>query len=300
MAAIKHLSSGKSYTLTSPYVVGRSSASALCLSSRLVTSEHASLRWINDGWEMRDLGSRNGTFIDDHKLQPAERVRVKVGSRIAFGDPEDVFEMTSDSAPIAAHADDGAALEANGRELYMPEVDDPELVVHERNGLWFIEDMATGESRRAKNGQEVQVAGRAWRLSLPTSEEATWQLEKPREMELVFEVSANEEHIAITALQEGEKIELPNRSHSYLLLVLARARLEDAESASLPDKDRGWMYMADLTSMLKTSANQIGSLIFRARKQFQKAGLAGADTIVESRPGTGQRRLGISRIVIRS
>lgn len=264
-----------------------------------MTKEHALFRWVGDGWEMRDLSSRNGTFLDGKKLEQREQVRVELGSLVAFGDPEDIFEMIADSPPVFARSEDGDCLEATGNELHLPDAENPELIVYNDGEAWCIEDVIAGESRRARNGEEVQFGDRIWHLSVPEVEVATSQLERPQGMELFFDVSVNQEHITITVIQDGTSTVLPNRSHSYLLLVLARERLEGANNRELPEQDRGWVHMDDLTRMLRANANQIGSLIFRAKKQFREAGLLGADGIVESRSGTGERRIGVSRIVIR-
>ena len=47
----------------------------------MVSSIHASLRWQSHGWEVKDLGSRNGTFVNGEKvtetvLKPGQVLRL--------------------------------------------------------------------------------------------------------------------------------------------------------------------------------------------------------------------------------
>ena len=114
MASIKNISTGKSYTLTPSFIIGRDSVCTLRIMSRLVSLEHAVLSWGNSGWQLRDLNSKNGTFVDQRRLVPGEQVRVTTGSEMAFGDLAEQFVMTDDAAPVAfARTSDGKRRDAD-------------------------------------------------------------------------------------------------------------------------------------------------------------------------------------------
>lgn len=303
MATLERLSSGTKHLLTSPHLVGRGPRCALQLSSRLASGEHASFHWLDGGWQLRDLNSRNGTFVDGRRLGATERVVVRAGSRIAFGDPDDVHRLLDDAAPVAiARPTDGEAVVADSGKLFLPHEDDPEVILFERQGLWFIEQTSTGESRRASSGDSLSLGGVQWTLALPEIEQETLQLIQdvtmPRDTEIRFEVSNDREHVIVTVVQSGQTIHVGEQAHNELLLVLAEARLEDDERSDLPERDRGWVHVEDLCRMLGTTRNTVGSQAFRARERFRKCKVAGADDVVENR--TGERRLGIARIVIES
>lgn len=92
-------------------------------------------------------------------------------------------------------------------------------------------------------------------------------------------------------------VHIGNRSHNYLLLILARARLKDSE-AGLPDTSCGWMYKEDLAKALGITPTQIDNEVFRIRKHFARHSLPEAATIIERRNRTSQLRIGLSRLRI--
>jgi hypothetical protein len=53
---------------SSPIVIGRSPSSTLVLEDEYASSRHARLSPSGDAWWIEDLGSRNGTFVDDERL----------------------------------------------------------------------------------------------------------------------------------------------------------------------------------------------------------------------------------------
>ena len=65
-----------------PIIIGRSPASTLVLEDEYASSRHARLSTSGQQWWIEDLGSRNGTFVDDERLtepralQPGTTVRV--------------------------------------------------------------------------------------------------------------------------------------------------------------------------------------------------------------------------------
>ncbi|GIH78697.1 DUF1707 and FHA domain-containing protein [Planobispora longispora] len=66
------------------YVVGRGSACDLVLADLTVSRVHAELRRDDEGWLLVDLGSLNGTRLNDWRLVGPAKVRP--GDVISFGD----------------------------------------------------------------------------------------------------------------------------------------------------------------------------------------------------------------------
>jgi hypothetical protein len=62
--------------------VGRHPSNALRLREQAVSSFHAVIEWVNDGWYVRDLGSRNGTTLNGRRLQ--QRSGLEVGDVLRF------------------------------------------------------------------------------------------------------------------------------------------------------------------------------------------------------------------------
>ena len=77
--------SGRRVTLGQRTLVGRAETCALRPASARVSAEHACIFWHGGRWCLRDLGSRNGTWLDGRRLEPGERAELVRGARIALG-----------------------------------------------------------------------------------------------------------------------------------------------------------------------------------------------------------------------
>ena len=106
-------------------------------------------------------------------------------------------------------------------------------------------------------------------------------------------MSRDEERVDVTVVCPDREIELPPRSHHYLLVTLARVRLAAAEA---PPTERGWLTRDALCRMLATDELRLNVEVCRARKQFSALGIQGAASIVDRRMGTGRIRLGVERV----
>ncbi|HEX3901211.1 MAG TPA: sigma 54-interacting transcriptional regulator [Polyangia bacterium] len=78
------------------------SANAAVLDDGLVSSQHARLTRGSGGYDLEDLGSKNGTWVDNQRLdgQPGQegktgKVRLRDGALIFFGNHVAVFRMVS-------------------------------------------------------------------------------------------------------------------------------------------------------------------------------------------------------------
>ena len=79
--------SGKSFRLNqSPMTVGRDPASTIVMSDDTVSWRHAMLKQEDMKWFIRDLGSSNGTRVNDKRLEPNQPHPLKAGDRLQFGD----------------------------------------------------------------------------------------------------------------------------------------------------------------------------------------------------------------------
>ncbi len=68
-------------------VVGRSSGVDFCLPSLCVSRRHCILDWSEDGWNLRDLDSKNGTFVNgfritSKKLRPFDEIQIGIFSLV--------------------------------------------------------------------------------------------------------------------------------------------------------------------------------------------------------------------------
>lgn len=292
MAILRDLSTRTDHPLAARVVVGRAATAGLRLSDGRVSGEHATLLWTGGRWELRDLGSRNGSFVDGARVPPGEGMPVAAGSKVSFGDPSPQYELVEASAPGPVGRDlrSGQWIASRDGLLALPSHDQPEVVVYaDAPGGWRLE---AGEERRAvADGEVVDASGARFALSLPAAIEGTATSGVACLLDMIsleFQVSRDEEHVELTIVHRGKPIAVDRREHNYALLTLARHRLAEAE---LPAADQGWIDRERLMRMLAADANGLNVAIYRIRGQFAAAGVEDAVGIVEVR--RNQRRIGV-------
>ncbi len=297
MATLRRSTDGALFPLAARTLVGRSAAALLRLPEAHVSGEHATLSWAGDRWEVRDLGSRNGTFVEGTRLEPGIARALDPGARLGFGVPQG-WDLLDTAAPgaIAVDLATGALTASQDGLLVLPSAEAPLLSVFgDALGGWVVEG-ADGETRAVEDQGVVAAAGRTWRLSFPVVLEGTPMIEPGPSLETVrfrFAVSRNEEFVQLTVLFGTRELRLDPRDHHYVLLTLARLRREEQE---LPESERGWVERERLTRMLAMEPNALNVSIHRARQQLLAEGIERAAGIVEVR--AGQRRFGTDRFQI--
>jgi hypothetical protein len=280
-------------------LIGRSADASVPLVPDWSSREHAILAWSGDAWEIRDVGSHNGTFVNGEPIAAGTRMTLAEGAELGFGRRESTHRLVDASPPQPlAIATDGSIVAGSGGLVELAGEGDLVGMVMRANGdRWALE--VDGRLKSVRDGEEVAFGGRTWRLVLPSSVAATiTRLEREVTVRLVFRVSRDEEHVEITAHEAGRAVDIPARSHHYLLLTLARLRMQDAAEADIPRGEQGWVDSARLEKLLRKDEKYINVLVHRARKQFADAGLASAARLVERRDLARQLRLGIADVSV--
>jgi pSer/pThr/pTyr-binding forkhead associated (FHA) protein len=70
-----------------------------------VSSQHALVRYNGVAWEIRDLGSRNGTWLNGVALAPSASIPLRVGARLRFGDDAEEWILEDASEPVVIGTD---------------------------------------------------------------------------------------------------------------------------------------------------------------------------------------------------
>lgn len=300
MAILKSASAGHTVPLCHHTRVGRSRDADIRLNDRRVSSEHAVIVWKKGLWEAKDLGSRNGTVIDGKRLDPGSRVPLRAGSTLRFGSSELKWVLESDDPPdvVALDLEKGGILEGEHGLLRW----DSKHLLFTENGVDYWFEHESGR-RAVVDRQVVEVEGRRWRVSIPPLDEAGQTVTADgillsRDVKLQFQVSPDEEHVQVRVLAEGVRKELRGRSFDYMLLALARARINDAASGKLSPEEQGWVYADELATDLGMDVSHVNVDIYRARRRFASAGIQGADEMLERRSQTRALRLGCGFVEI--
>jgi hypothetical protein len=296
---------GRRCLLGADQLIGREPSAALRFDDDSVSWRHASLRWTGQAWELQDLGSLNGTFVDGQRVPAGTRALLRVGSRIRFGNSLDEWEVGDVSAPATCvvDLDSGERWFALDELIALPSPESPELFLSRQgSGDWVAE-----HSERVWEPQPLEVltvGARRFRfepgLAVNATRGGAATLVKPGLCALEFVVSRNEEYVELTIRHGQARIPLRPRSHLYLLLTLARLRVRDQADPAVGGDAEGWVYRDQLVKMLGTSATQLAVDVYRVRKQFSDAGVTDAAQIVERRGTSHELRIGCSQLEIRS
>jgi len=296
MGLLREVHGNRSCILEPEHLVGRTSHCSLLLSHAYISGQHALIRWTGTLWEVLDRGSRNGTFLNGVVLPAGPGHRLIQGSVLSLGHPdeqwlvEDASEprvmVLADSAEVWSLAEDGV--------IGVPSSAHPESQIYrDTDALWKLE--RPGRATIAlRHGDRFEASGRWWRFSSPDPVGATATSEQSPPAGaggLHFAVSTDEEFVELTVESEARQVNVGSRSHNYLLLTLARIRLQD-HASGLPETACGWTDKDDLAQKLATTPEQIDGEVFRIRQHFVRHGLDDAATIIERRPRIKQLRIG--------
>ncbi len=284
MGTLEILQTGTEFVLEAHNLLGRSPHCSLILSSEYVSNEHASIDWIDNGWYVRDLGTTNGTFVDGSVVQPRGQTKVRVGAVISIGESEECLKLVDPSPPcpmIVSVNDRGRDVrQMEHGTIVLPSSDNPELSVYEeKDGTWALE--RDGSKSTIMPGAYFSAYDNTWRLSVPQDKSST-ALNRGQLLlenaDITFYVSDDEETVELCIRAGHEEIWMPNRSYHYMLLTLARERMN-------ADEDGGWLQRELIERMLKADEYTVNVWIYRTRKQFSSAGFLRPAEVVERRNG---------------
>jgi pSer/pThr/pTyr-binding forkhead associated (FHA) protein len=303
MGILENESDGRRVTLFGGAVAGRHARCDVELRAVSASNHHASLHWRDDRWFIRDLGSRNGTFVQDIQINTGELVPFGMGNVLSFGGHERwSLRSCSGPSPEVVRLNDGVVTESQGTTLLLPNAERAlALITHKANKGWMVE--REHGATAVADGAHIDVDGVQYELHLPPMSHSlnstTRESGPPLTLRLLtfdFLVSSDEESVDLVARSINGEVDLGQRVHHYTLLTLARLRLKHAE---LPPSERGWAERNELARMLRTSSNTLNQHLFRARQQLDKAGVVEAHRLIETRDTTREIRIGVSSDMIR-
>jgi hypothetical protein len=302
MAELRRTDGTRSCLLMTEHLIGRGPQCALRLTAGYVSTQHALIRWDGWAWELLDRGSRNGTQLNGVVAEPGRAYRLKKDAVLTFGHASECWVLVDAGEPetMAVALDTGQALLGKPGLIGLPSSNSPECTLYlDHDGVWKLEQ-ANGEVELLVDGRIVDCGGRQFRFCCPNANSAVETLSVAREggePTLCFSVSSDEDFVELTLEYPERRVPLGSRSHNYLMLTLARQRLED-RAANLPEASCGWMDKDALADGFKMTPQQVDGEVFRIRKHFTQHGLPESTTIIERRPRTKQIRLGLTQLRI--
>ncbi len=214
-----------------------------------VSQSHAKIIWKSDGWYLHDL-SRNGTLINSNFINH-QVVKLLTGNKIYFGEHEDaaweVLDLSPPSSFLTPVNQETQLIELDSC-LALPSEEQPEVLLYPENQGWKLDkngdilDLIHNQIYNIQNINYKYVSNEIFDETIDNgvlTKNAFFQ----------FSLSADEEHIRIKIITQGHELDLGERVHNYLLLALARKKLDDVEAGCVSD-DQGWIAIDDLLADL--------------------------------------------------
>lgn len=272
-----------------PRLLGRAPINDIVLSDDQISWHHAAV-WVEGGraW-VRDVGSKNGTFLNGHRLRAAEPFTPD--DRVTLG-PATVLRMAGASvqaarALLVEDLDSGVRLPIRADRFHIGSDPAADLRVDgpPRAALLVIEDdgevvLATDDSALAiYPGQRFEVAGRRLRVvEMPATQAPTleptvnryaYRLRARLDGPTGAEARLEDPSTGTTWLVEAE-------NRAILLYVLARQVVADLESRK-SDGEVGWVGDDEVSVGVwgrggPSDANSLHVLVYRLRKEIGRAG----------------------------
>lgn len=287
--------------------VGRSQDCHLIANEAHVSHDHATIRHTGGGaWVLRDLGSKNGTFLNRRRLAAGD-VKLSEGDVLWFGDERTawVFSPGAPSAMIVVGGgrSDWLAVAEDERLVALPSAELAQATLLHRGSEWVLE--APGiETSAVSDGQILSVAGARYRVWISSATDPTHDVSGPQRRRLTdvvlrLAVSLDEEQVEGGLHLDATRVSLPARVYLYMMVLLARYAHADAARGVSPS-EVGWRYADDVARALGLDPQALNVQVHRARQDMAKLGFEDPAGLVERRAMTKQMRLGIAadRVII--
>lgn len=282
------------------HVIGRNAVSCDSLLQRLESSQlQAIVRWNGEHWTVQDI-SRNGTWLNGERMTNGIPVRLPLDSILNFASIDgEALTLTDDDPPQCLLHIPGVSNEHIALSEYQVLEDSPEgtlSVSRGSSGEWTVE--RNGEEESLSDGSSVIIGDRSWIFWDSREDQPTTDLQKnSAQLKLMLDVSQDEEHVVAGFRSPTVEVTLGERTHHYLLLLLARRAIEHRENDH-PDAEVGWTDIEELQDSLRITREHLNIQVCRIRKQFADA-LPGRSAHELLARRTGQIRVSIPNLEIR-
>ncbi|KXO13154.1 FHA domain protein [Moritella sp. JT01] len=239
MAKIININTEEKVTLMPQHLFGRQfNASHSLLLEADSSRMHATIFWNGRVWVLQDF-SRNGTYVNGKRIHRRREYHLHLGDLINFGSLSgEAWRIVELSSPNSL-----LILVTLGLPTMVPKVTE---LVSRRSQVWLFIGASSTTERLQNNVPDLETV---------------------EQVSIQFMVSQNEEHVAMKLTMGGQVYDLGQRNHHYLLLILARKRLEDVIKGVRAD-EQGWIDKELLSKILGQSENHINIQIYRFRKQI--------------------------------
>ncbi|MCF2908044.1 FHA domain-containing protein [Pseudoalteromonas sp. DL2-H2.2] len=243
-----------------------------------ISRHHAIIEHANNTWLIRDV-STNGIWINDKKIDKNLPYQLWENDKIDFAAPGQnsyvVANLNANCQYLVSQTNANEVIELEN-QILLPNDEEASHIVYFDALLnyWFLEDLNTSDRQALIDGGVVSLFGQQWLFYCANTSTMTKHLDNQpivKPIALNFSVSQDEEKTDLTLELEGQEIDLGCRTHHYLMLLLARTRIDDKQNG-MDIESQGWLYREDLAKALGVQTNHMNIMVHRARKQLTEAG----------------------------
>lgn len=290
--------------------LGRGARNDVVLSEDEVSWEHARFWLEGDDLFVTDVGSTNGTFVDERRIR--DRCQVGPGARIRFGTR---FEMVVRVAegPVPELDQPGWILEDLNSGVRRPlklslivgDTDDADLRIAGAPRMEFRSEegrvvlRGPGGTRDLRVGEVVEAPGVHLRL-LTQRRSPPQRTARPSWGEGHYHVEASldgRSPLAVISDDLGNQLVVEGETRATLIYVLAQAVANARQKGAIPD-EQGWLDDQDAVTQVwgRTApsevSNRLSVVVYRLRSGLKAAGLS-PDFLERSR---GRVRIRAARV----
>lgn len=276
MAIIKNIQTKEIYFLNSIHSLGSNIHKAdTFIEGKDISTHHATIYWENGYWYIIDH-SKSGTLLNANPIRKETR-KLQNQQVIQFGKEDrnkwEIVNLLPPSSYLKSLSHKNKMLEL--RSCHTLPNDDNNMILFylsaEEKWTWKNNDRYF----LLHNRQTIKFNNEEWQfIENEIIQQTPHQLSATKAF-FKFHLSINEEHISLKVIIDQMEIDLGSHSHNYLLLSLARKRLEDMNK-NYDLYDQGWVTIDQLTydvgkEMIKeVDVYYLNLQIHRIKKQFSK------------------------------
>jgi hypothetical protein len=289
MATLTNKQSSQEIMCRVNHTLGRDGETNITLLTNPSASRnHTTITWDGEDWQVKDI-SLNGTYINASRIPRGQYQPLNLADKIQFGGlDETTWEVLDLTPPITGLVPINSDLSFIALfDIVILPIEESEIMIYlSEQSQWICE--VDGNSHILTIGDVVGVGRQRWQFVEGRPSTATTvnnTLPQPQDIKFHFNASQNEEHVSLNLIVDNKPIKMGRRSHHYLLLLLARQRLDDSEKGLHPT-EQGWINKDHLIKMTGTLEQHLNILIYRFRKQVDNLTPHGTilRQIVERRP----------------
>ncbi len=251
MSVIKNTDSDEMVVLRATLTVGRSVSSLLQIAENDISKNHATLSWEHDHWQIKDH-SRNGTLVNGRLLHHSTG-KLSGDDVIQFGANNTTrWKLMNEEGPLSylrAHTDEFKIIRLEGTHLMYPNEESPEVSFFKSVRLeWVMDD--NENTRPLRHNRQYEFGGEAWTYYDNEPLQDTIDISNQVETASIdCYLSSDEESVQIKIVMNDLEMNLGEKVYNFLLLLLARQRLEDME-AGFAESEQGWLFVEPLLESL--------------------------------------------------